>query len=782
MKFSFSSLYRRSPDQTEATSEEPQVDLVPVVAGTAAHSSSSADARATSDELVSIHRGQAQLPIHDGATIDARPSSFAIPRPTMDAARLSERWLPPGVSVNIGGTTIEGGMLYVGERVRTADFRDPSAISQSLEVAYAGDYSIPIPGFYPSYAQITPSQRRAYLNWLAAGRCDPNAAISFVFLYFYALERRVITDGTADIEARGDFPAIEKEVRRLLTLYGRNSSFKGYATRLLSAMEVIAPAVPPYKTDSVPMLFAHDEDAYLRWAFACCAADEAPLPARLALAYLSARRTPKALKRHRAVYTALFLSAYDEAFPDGLMLTQAKRMVELPFKAASNGLAGGYASRWPIAGLPLCGNEESTFEWLLDVGKQASAQMAAYVKAVDTSRSQLDAESLFAILLLPRHAWPASYARRFEMLATNVAPGFPLMSLGELRRMLRIDGELSRAQVAALTDVLGEHQIGLEPSIADLSKVPRDDDVFVLFSDDKTPLEDLGIPTVAPHVARLVLHIAYTVSALGSDIDAALERMDSVVARWPGLEPTFRARLRAYLRIVHTEPKATTKLATRLADIDETTRAAMAPRVAALAIGDGPANAAQVKALTQIYRTLGADPAEAILDLHRLGATDTPAGSKAREIAESAESAPAFRLDAARVASLQRDTEKTTALLADIFVDEDEPAPAKANAPVPGTAAALVGPDATSAHSNHASDSGPLPGLDTPHARFATFLLSRAQWSRDELLAAAAEQDLLLDGALEVINDAAFDHLDMPFSEGEDPVQINPELAERLAP
>ena len=769
MKFSLSSLYRRSPDQSEAPSEGAQQS--PATAD-------ATDARDASDELVTVLSGQAQLPIHGDAPVDApRPSSFAIPRPTMDASRLSERWLPPGVSVNVGGTILEGGMLYIGERIRGADYRDPSAISPSLEVAYAGDFSIPIPGFYPSYAAITPSQRRAYLNWLAAGRCDPSAAISFVFIYFYGLERRVIADGTADPDARADFPVIDKEVRRLLALYGKNTSFKGYATRLLNAMEVIAPSAPPYETEAVPKFFAHDEDGYLRWALASCATDEVPLPGRLALAYLGARRPPKAWKRHRAVFGKLFLAAYEEAFPDGLMLTQAKRSVEVSFKAASNGLAGGHPWRWPISGLPQCGNEESTFEWLLDVGKTASAQMSAYVKAIDNSRSQLDAESLFAVLLLPRHGWPASYARRFEMVAANVAPGFPLMSLGELRRMLRVDGELSRAQVAALTNVLAEHGVGIEPPIADLVKVPQDDDVFVLFPDHEASVPDEITPPLAPYVARLVVHLAYAVGALGADIDAALERMDSAAARWPDLDPKFRARLRAYARIVHLGPKATAKLATRLTDVDPATRRVMAPRVTALAIGEGPANPAQVKALTQIYRALGVDTGEAIVDLHRLGASDPESVETGQTRPRPAESAPGFTLDAARVASLQRDTEKTTALLADIFVDTDEPVPLQ-----PSQALAQPAASPESTRDTPDFNDGPLPGLDAAHARFAALLLTRAEWPRDELRAAAAEQGLMLDGALEVINDAAFDHLDMPFSEGEDPVQINPELSERLAP
>ena len=38
----------------------------------------------------------------------------------------------------------------------------------------------------------------------------------------------------------------------------------------------------------------------------------------------------------------------------------------------------------------------------------------------------------------------------------------------------------------------------------------------------------------------------------------------------------------------------------------------------------------------------------------------------------------------------------------------------------------------------------------------------------------------MLDGAIETLNEAAFDLHDVPFTEGEDVVTVNPELLEKL--
>ena len=73
-----------------------------------------------------------------------------------------------------------------------------------------------------------------------------------------------------------------------------------------------------------------------------------------------------------------------------------------------------------------------------------------------------------------------------------------------------------------------------------------------------------------------------------------------------------------------------------------------------------------------------------------------------------------------------------------------------------------------------------LLGLDEAHTALIRLLLSRAQWTRTELEDAAADLELMLDGALELINEAAFDAYDMPLTEGEDPLDVNAELMEKV--
>lgn len=125
-----------------------------------------------------------------------------------------------------------------------------------------------------------------------------------------------------------------------------------------------------------------------------------------------------------------------------------------------------------------------------------------------------------------------------------------------------------------------------------------------------------------------------------------------------------------------------------------------------------------------------------------------------------------FQLYAARIAALQQDTEKVNALLSNIFTEEPvEPVLASVAAAEPEEPAEVP---------------FGLVGLDSAHISFVNQLISRAEWTREKLLDLASDLDLMLDGALERVNEASFDVHDGPLTEGENPVTINRDILEKV--
>jgi TerB-C domain len=59
-------------------------------------------------------------------------------------------------------------------------------------------------------------------------------------------------------------------------------------------------------------------------------------------------------------------------------------------------------------------------------------------------------------------------------------------------------------------------------------------------------------------------------------------------------------------------------------------------------------------------------------------------------------------------------------------------------------------------------------------------LTQKVEWQRGELEVIALPLNLMLDGALEVINEAAFDQCDEALIEGDDPFEVNPDVLQEL--
>ena len=143
---------------------------------------------------------------------------------------------------------------------------------------------------------------------------------------------------------------------------------------------------------------------------------------------------------------------------------------------------------------------------------------------------------------------------------------------------------------------------------------------------------------------------------------------------------------------------------------------------------------------------------------------------------------PLVQLSPERFAALQQNTTIVESVLAEIFLEDVdtvdvalEVAPDNTNS---ANETSVIANDETETHVFAPC----LPGLDAPHDAFARFLLTRHQWSRDELQDVTNDLELMLDGALERLNDAAFDAYDAPFTEGDDAIEINPDIKEKLLP
>src|ERR1019366_9149733 len=81
---------------------------------------------------------------------------------------------------------------------------------------------------------------------------------------------------------------------------------------------------------------------------------------------------------------------------------------------------------------------------------------------------------------------------------------------------------------------------------------------------------------------------------------------------------------------------------------------------------------------------------------------------------------------------------------------------------------------------NEVNPAEPFPGLDEAHGAFLKLLSTEPSWPRAAFEAAAREADLMPDGALEAINEWAFEQFEEPLIENDEPLVLNASLLGRM--
>ena len=703
------------------------------------------------DELVSITSSSA----------DKSPdySTFRIPS-IINSVSVS-RWIPKGQSFKVAGVTIPDGMVYFGTTlISSSGINEPSLIDPSKKVSSRGDFTKSEMDYWPSYSEISKTDRRSYLNWLADGRRAPDANIGYVFLFFYGLEHRALIDASHDTEAKMDLPIIAEEISRLLAIYGEKSnSFLGYARTLFNWVSLVHSSEKLYQKPMPIFAKTFELPLYLRLALGQAARDGVPISAPLALTWIKyeptiSLRTPAV--RCAKQFDKLFQLKYAEKFSTGLILPLNRTKLKLLYRPASSCFQGFDKLKLSFGDIPDVTALTAPQKKLQEIIEVTTKQLDPYSRYLGQHNN---AEcSLEALLLLPTLLWPEDAVKNLQTIKTKVDSGSFMMTFQELLSTCGVNSTLNRDKTLILARTLESIHIGIEPNILAGSKLPKPTDSLVLFSmqsEDKNTIE-----TSAYQAALLTLQLASVVAVANGEFSASkLNHLRNEVQSWTHLTPNHIMRLLAHLQLLVVVPVTLSSLKNKLVSLDIAVKESIAAFMSTFAQFDGTITPNEVKTLEKVYNILGISTNKVFSDIHAIAS-----GSKLTNVNVYEESG--FKLDSSRITALQQETEKVSKLLANIFNEEDDFAIQHSTEKL------------TASESESVSDS--ILGLDAAHTALAKILLSRSEWSRAALLELAGGLDLMLDGALEHINEAAFDNYDIPFTEGDDLIEVNAEILEKI--
>lgn len=704
-----------------------------------------------------------------------------------------EMWVPSGQEVTVAGYRIPGGMFYVGQGLRSVNGGgsiEPALIDPTLPV---NTRSLDPRGdrmpYWPSYRAIPPTSRATYLAWLASGRHDPMIGIGYVFLFFYGLERRALVEAQRNPTLQNELPTIADEVERLLGIYRSSGSFGGYASSFLDVLRVLPslrPSGPHYATS--PPLFAtpgYEVPLQVRLALGQLSLEGKPIPADWALAWYRSSPTTRLrapAQRCADEFATLFRARYQARFGEGLVVKPSGKTLEANYRPASASFGGpvglSFSDRATATKIPDVTTLQGPLTTVTEVAETCLTDLEPFSRWIGRNpglRSSPAAIALLPIDLVASHRSEAldelweTIESRLEGQPSVELPGSELLD----RWGSCPTTKMPRADATLLARLLEKRGYGIEPDPRFGGPPLASDRPCVVFrlSEDAP-----GTPSPAYAAATVTLQLAVAVAAVDDDVSRSeVEELERHLTQALSVTAAERVRLGAHLSWLLAELPSTAGLKKRLEGLEPTQRQDIARFLVAVASADGHVSPAEITMLGRIYRLLDLDPNAVYSEVHAQTTSTRPASRepvtvRGAKVASTSytipppgapPSVPSVALNMARVEEKLAQTAAVSALLSSIFIDQE---------------------DQTHAPATPTSASGMTAiGLDAPHSSFVRAVTTRLSWSREELEALAASHGVLLDGALDAVNEAALTICGDALCEGDDPIEINPETLKELA-
>ena len=690
---------------------------------------------------------------HSSTVIIPTKISYNIPSPPPEVPQKA-RWIPSGESISIAGYIIAGGLLYVGTRLTDRyGQQDAAMINPEKPILEFRDLSCSIMGYWPSYSEISPQARGAYLLWLSTGRKDPTADVGYIFLFFYGLERRILVDSLKDGTVESEKPIIRAEVERLLNIYGgKSGSLQYYLSNFLDMLDSFTFGEKLYEKPIPTFGIKYQLPFYVKLAFGQAAANAVPISSHLALVWMMydpriiKQRTP--LTRCSKEFFKLFMKKYQQHYGEGLKLSIKNKNLVFQYFPASSTLRNIEFGMRNFGNIP-------------DVTDVVGPQI--FQKIVNECADELDSfsrhlgrntdkkEFIESSFLLPMSIWPDSLQLVLSAIKEQIAAGHVILTASELIKKFDVNAEVSKDVMIALAKTLESEQVGMEPDIISYPNTIKPNDSIVIYMlQAKIPKNRTNSKY---QTAVLTLQLASAVA--NSDGNANVKEISFIseqLEKWHHLSEYHLTRLRAYLNLIIAKPIALSSIKKKMENIGIEDRKTIVSFVSNIALVDGSVLPNEVSFLEKVYKTFGVDVAELYSLLHN---GVNPAEITRKSIKNGR--ASGITLNKEKIACLRKETENVSALLSGIFIEETE-------MPV----------DVENEENEN------ILGLDDAHAAFLRMLMAKPIWNRRELVDIAKDLDLMIDGAIETINEASFTKYDQPAIEGDDPVEINMDIREEV--
>ena len=675
-------------------------------------------------------------------------------------------WIPPGSQVEIHGYELPDGMIYVGSHLGQVSGNgiEPALINPNLPVLNSSElYRGEEIRYWPSYSNLSLNARGLYLKWLAGGRQDPSVSMGIVYLFFFGLERRLLAETNAVTDSEGR--VLIQEIERLLTIYGGMGLFRDYARDLRGFVKV-----PQWEKCADDIAAKLEKETFWRINLGLsvtlgkmAAAGEA-LSAKWAFKWLRSVTSyyPRTTaQRCGSEFARLFEIRYGQKFGKGLKLKPCKRKIQMQYKPASPSFCA--ESLTQAVELPDVTTMDEPVKQLRELASACLSELDGYSRFL--GRNPAQRSSIMALVLLPEDLLREQKNDRLTTVTAwlnRTLDGKAMATTGYWNLAAEwpeIHREHYRKQDAlTLAECLEKLGFGIEPDVRFGSDAPAHDGSLVLF---KLVAGALNNPSNQMSTALLTLRLGAMVLAASeiNDSDSEGRLVENLSAAFH-LGPPEEQRLRAKLRWLLVSKPSTFRDKKRIELLDLNQRTTIARFLVGVTGAVGHISPSSVEALEKVYRLLGLDSKSLYSELQ--GIATSPITVQIPDSDRRGYVIPAppkrdgqtgrIEIDIAKVDAMRAETEQISNILQNIFAEQDE-------TPLTGG----VSPSAQ----------GSILGLSPAQSAFLRTLVTKTSWSREEAEDLANAHHVLLNGAIDAINEKTLDNFGEPLLEGNERIEVN---------
>ena len=729
---------------------------------------------------------------------------------TTSSNRKIGRWVSRHESLKIQGRIIDRGFFYFGGKLETliGYGTEPSLINDSLSVGSpkviyntSHIYSDESLGYWPSYEALSPSCRGAYLDWLASDRANSNTPIGYVFIYFGGFERRVIEGISDDSVSDDEFLNIYNEVLRLHDIYGKQSSFSNYSANFLEFMTLVRSPLFEEKIQTAQLLSppASSQNLTFKMQLAKRVTLKLPITAILAWEWLVFSneynfKTPA--RRCESEFKYLFEILYQKAYPNGFIVPPNKTKLKISYHAASQSIVSVDLT---LDDLQDPSALRSPIKQLIAIAEQCNEDLDAYSRYL--GREGNSATEIDAIMLLPKaliqqqayrekypviqnfKAWAESVTQNNEGL-TTVKELWGYLAEPSSQSSYDMPKSFAKKHSEMITNLAELAGFGVVPDQRYHQTSLKPDGYVVLF--DGGHSQDFE-PSTSFYQISLALRLGAMVATINGYVDKReVETLLTIIEQDTQLTAIEKASLKAYLLWRLNSPSNMAGLKAKLAVLDEKYISFISRFIISVALANGNIEPSQIKQIEKLYQALGLDKNSVVSDIHHLTSTkksmttfsdatqqkttnDNSIGANANI---SDRNSKPFIFNAELLAAYESETGDAKAMLASIFTADDDDMEVDNES--------LSGEQVNNEAEADRAKEYVAKGLDTIHSKLYQQLISKEVWQREEAEVLCESLNLMINGAIETINDWSYDNVDAPVLEAEDEIVIDYEIVEEL--